>query len=57
MFHEAVLSEILEDRVVSSRGKRNHRGVKRKMCKYPIRPRNKPIQWKENIENQIKIIK
>ena len=57
MLHEAVLSEILEDRVVSSRGKRNHRGVKRKMSKYPIRPRNKLIQWKKNIENQIKIIK
>jgi hypothetical protein len=57
MFHESVLSEILEDRVVSSRGSRNHRGLKRKMSKYPIRPRNIPMQRIINIENHIKIIK
>jgi hypothetical protein len=57
MLHESVLDEILEDRVVSSRGRRNHRGVKRKMSKYPIRPRNKPMQCIENIENHIKILK
>jgi hypothetical protein len=51
--HESVLDEILEDRVVSSRGKHNPRGVKRKMSKYPIRPRNKPLQ----IKIIIKIIK
>jgi hypothetical protein len=32
-----VLDEILEERVVSSRGRRIPRGVKRKMSKYPIR--------------------
>lgn len=57
MFHESVLDEILEERVVSSRGRRNHRGVKRKMSKYPIRPRNKPMQTIKNIENHIRIIK
>jgi hypothetical protein len=36
-FHEAVLAEILQERVVSSRNRRNQRGVKRKMSKYPIR--------------------
>jgi hypothetical protein len=56
MFHESVLDEILEDRVVSSRGRRNHRGVKRKMSKYPIRPRTKPVQYLKNIENHIKIL-
>jgi hypothetical protein len=37
--HEAVLNEILEERVVSSRGRRVPRGVKRKMSNYPLRPR------------------
>jgi hypothetical protein len=36
-FHEAVLDEILDERVVSSRGRRNKRGVKRKMSNFPIR--------------------
>jgi hypothetical protein len=34
-----VLDEILEERVVSSRGRRVPRGVKRKMSSYPLRPR------------------
>jgi hypothetical protein len=34
-----VLDEILEERVVSSRGRRVPRGVKRKMSNYPLRPR------------------
>lgn len=37
-FHEAVLAEILQERVVSSRGRRNPRGVKRKMSNFPLRP-------------------
>jgi hypothetical protein len=37
--HEAVLAEILEERVASSRGRRVPRGVKRKMSNYPLRPR------------------
>jgi hypothetical protein len=42
--HEAVLNEILEERVVSSRGRRVPRGVKRKMSSYPLRPRaSQPI--------------
>ena len=57
MLHESVLQEILEDRVVSSRGRRNHRGVKRKMSKYPIRPRNTPLQFIGNIQNYIRILK
>jgi len=32
-----VLEEILEERVVSSRGRRNPRAVKRKMSGYPVR--------------------
>ena len=34
-----VLDEILEERVVSSRGQQKPRGVKRKMSRYHIRPR------------------
>jgi hypothetical protein len=34
-----VLEEILAERVVSSRKRRNPRAVKRKMSKFPIRPR------------------
>ncbi len=37
MLNEVVLDEILEERVVSSRGRCNPRGVKRKMSKWPIR--------------------
>jgi hypothetical protein len=34
-----VLDEILQERVVSSRGRRSPRGVKRKMSNFPLRPR------------------
>jgi hypothetical protein len=36
-FHQAVLDEILEERVVSSRHRWNPRGIKRKMSNYPLR--------------------
>src|ERR1022692_2849552 len=38
-FHKAVLAEILEERVVSSRGRQIPRGDKRKMSNFPLRPR------------------
>ena len=41
-FHERVLDEILQERVVSSLGRRNPRGVKRKMSNFPLRPRCAP---------------
>jgi hypothetical protein len=56
MFHKAVLDEILEEHVVSSRGRRNHRGVKRKMSNYPIRPRGSPSPNHMDIQKQIKIL-
>lgn len=37
MLNEVVIDEILEERVVSSRGRSNPRGVKRKMSKWPVR--------------------
>lgn len=42
--HEVVLDEILQERVVSSRNRRNKRGVKRKMSNFPLRRRtDKPL--------------
>jgi hypothetical protein len=56
-FHKAVLDEILQKRVVSSRNHRNFRGVKRKMSNFPLRPRHvKPLP-KIDIRKAIKIIK
>jgi hypothetical protein len=41
VFHEAVLQEILQERVSSSRNRINPRGVKRKMSNYNLRPRQR----------------
>jgi hypothetical protein len=38
-----VLAEILEERAVSSRDRRNKRGVKRKMSNFPIRRRGETL--------------
>jgi hypothetical protein len=50
MFHESVLDEILQERVVSSRNRKCPRGVKRKMSNFPVRPRHSkpsdPIDFK-----------
>jgi hypothetical protein len=52
-----VLGEILEERVVSSRNRRNFRGVKRKMSNFPLRPRHlKPVP-KIDICKAIRILK
>ena len=41
-----MLAEILEERVVSSRGRQVPRGVKRKMSRYKLRPRvPQPTTW------------
>jgi hypothetical protein len=52
-----VLEEILQERIVSRRGRRNPRGVKRKMSNFPLRPRHakplKPI----NIEKVIRVLR
>jgi hypothetical protein len=52
-----VLEEILQERLVPNRGRRNPRGVKRKMSNFQLRPRHaeplKPI----NIEKAIRIVK
>lgn len=38
-FHTDLLDELLEGRVDSSRGRRNLRAVKRKVGKFPIKPK------------------
>jgi len=52
-----VLDKILQERVAARRGRRNPRGVKRKMSNFPLRPRHaKPLQ-PVNIEKALRIIK
>ncbi len=52
-----MLEEILEERVVTRRGRRNPRAVKRKMSGFPVR-RNQPISPPiPDIEKRIRIVK
>lgn len=57
MFHERVLEEILQERVASSRGRRNPRGVKRKMSKFPLRPRHAKRLRSIDVQEAVRIIK
>jgi len=52
-----VLREILEERVVSSRGQRKPRGVKRKMSNYPLRPRAPLRKVRIEFDKLIRILK
>ncbi len=56
MLRQRVLQEILDERVVSSRHRRNPRGVKRKMSNYPLRPKHSPPQAMQ-LNTAVKIIK
>ncbi len=56
-FHEAVLSEILQERVVSSRWRRNPRGAKRKMSNLPLRPRRACPKVRIKVAKCIRIVK
>jgi hypothetical protein len=56
-FHAAVLTEILQERVVSSRNRRNPRGVKRKMSKFPIRRKTDRPSPPINLAEAIQIAK
>jgi hypothetical protein len=56
-FHQAILDEILEERVVSSRNRINPRGVKRKMSNYPLRPRQRLRTRYIEFAKRIRIIK
>jgi len=56
-FHEAILDEILEERVVSSRNRINPRGVKRKMSNYNLRPRKRLRTRRIDFAKRIRIVK
>jgi hypothetical protein len=56
-FPAAVLTEILQERVVSSRNRRNPRGVKRKMSKFPIRRKTDRASLPINLAKVIQIAK
>ena len=57
IFHERILDEILEQRVVSSRSRINPRGVKRKMSNYNLRPRQRQPTRRLNVALRIIILK
>jgi hypothetical protein len=52
-----VLDEILQDRVVPNRGRRNPRGVKRKMSNFPLRPRHAKPLSPIDIDRAILVVK
>jgi hypothetical protein len=52
-----VLDEILEERVVSGRGRQVPRGVKRKMSSYPLRPRTPQPTTRADFTTAIQIVK
>src|SRR5436305_14743882 len=56
-FHEAILDEIREERVVSSRKRINPRGVKRKMSNYPLSARKRQRTRRIDFAKQIRIVK
>jgi hypothetical protein len=49
--------KILQERVVSSRIRRNFRGVKRKMRNFPLRPRTNKSLPRINIKKATRILK
>ena len=57
VFHETILDEILEERVVSSRNRINPRGVKRKMSNYKLRPRKRQRTRRLDFATQIRVLK
>jgi hypothetical protein len=57
MLHQAALDEVLEVRVVSSRGRRNQRGVKRKMSSYHLRRKGQGPQQPNPARPQVVILK
>jgi hypothetical protein len=57
LLHVAVLNEVLDVRVVSSRGRRNLRGVKRKMSSYNLRKKGQGSLQLGVIIPQIRVLK
>ena len=52
-----MLEEILDERVVSSRGRRHPRGVKRKMSNFPLRRNQPTLAPIQDIQEHVRIIK
>jgi hypothetical protein len=50
------IAEILEERVVSSRGRRNKRGVKRKMSNFPIRRKAKTETLWHDVHDVVEVL-
>jgi hypothetical protein len=57
VLHEAILDEILEERVVSSRNRIHFRGVKRKMSNDNLRPRKRQRTRRVDVSRRIRIVK
>jgi hypothetical protein len=57
VLHDAVLKEILEERVDPRHNRHNPRAVKRKMSKFPIRPRGVKSMPLINIQEAIRVVK
>jgi hypothetical protein len=55
--HEAILQEIHQEHVVSSRNSINFRGVTRKMSNYNLRPRKLQRTRRIDISKRIRIVK
>ena len=55
--HEAVLTELLEERVAGNRGRSVPRGVKRKMSGYKLRPRAPQPTTRIDFTAAIRIVK
>src|SRR5512135_799891 len=55
--HEAILDEILQERVTSSRNRINPRGVKRKMSNYPLRPRKRSRTRRLDFATRLGLVK
>ena len=55
--HQAIVAEILQERVVSSRNRVNFRGVKRKMSNYNLRPRKRQRTRRIDVAQRITIVK
>ena len=53
----ARIEEILQERVVSSRSRRNPRAVKRKMGNFPLRQRGDPPPPPFDISKAIRLLK
>ena len=56
-FHEAVIAELLDERVGSSRGMRRPRGVRRKMNSYKLRPRGALSRDRIDFASCVRIVK